>query len=49
MSTRLVTIIIITSSFFTGWIVGILMGKQSERTLQNQKKYFLQQEMNKIG
>lgn len=49
MNTRLVTMIIITSSFFAGFLSGILLGKESEKRAQYKKEFFLQQEVNKIG
>ena len=49
MNTRLVTMIIIISSFFTGFLSGILLGKELEKRAQHKKDFFIQQEVNKIG
>jgi hypothetical protein len=49
MNTRLVTIIIIIFSFSTGLYTGILFGRQYEKREQQQKNFFLQQEISRIG
>ena len=49
MNTRLVTIIIIVSSFFTGFLSGIIAGKESEKRANQQKSFLINQEIHKIG
>lgn len=49
MNTRLVTIIIIVSSFFTGFLSGIIAGKESEKRAIQEKNFLIEQEVHKIG
>jgi hypothetical protein len=48
MNIRLITTVIIITSFFTGFLTGVLMGKQLEKK-ENQKIFFMQKEINKIA
>ena len=49
MSTKLITMIIIVSSFFTGFLSGILLGKESEKRAIREKNFLIEQEVHKIG